>query len=188
MASNQSRVRIIGGSWRSRMITFPFRSDLRPTPDRVRETLFNWLGQSLSGMRCLDLFSGSGVLGFEAASRGAAQVVMVESDSAVFQSLQKNKKALEADRVDLVQMNALTFLIADMRRFDLIFLDPPYRRELLPGILPQLPQRLAKGGQVYIEGGQHCTFDELWRVRRKGQAGKVNYQLLELSLTVESNG
>lgn len=188
MVSSQGKVRIIGGYWRSRVITFPARSDLRPTPDRVRETLFNWLGQDLSGMHCLDLFSGSGVLGFEAASRGAAQVVMVESDNIVFQALRKNREALKAGHIDLVNMNALTFLAADRRQFDLVFLDPPYRLELLPDILSQLSSRLSKSGQVYIESDQHCIFDEQWRVRRKGKAGKVNYQLLKLSLEGEQHG
>ena len=85
----RNRVRIIGGAWRSRLVSFPSRGDLRPTPDRVRETLFNWLGQDLTGRTCLDLFAGSGALGFEAASRGAARVVMVENDRAVFSSLEK---------------------------------------------------------------------------------------------------
>ena len=101
MALSQGKIRIIGGHWRSRIITFPHRTDLRPTPDRVRETLFNWLGQNLDGIRCLDLFAGSGALGFEAASRGAAQVVMLESDSFVFQALLENREKLKADQIEL---------------------------------------------------------------------------------------
>lgn len=188
MGLGQGKVRIIGGSWRSRVIAFPVRSDLRPTPDRVRETLFNWLGQELNGLRCLDLFSGSGALGFEAASRGAAKVVMVESDNVVFQALQRNKKALKADHVELMQMDALNFLAADRRRFDLVFIDPPYRLELQSCILSQLPQRLEQGGMVYLEGDQCIMSDELWHIRRKGKAGKVNYQLLELSGMLNNYG
>src|SRR5258707_7149560 len=95
----KNRVRIIGGEWRSRIITFPPQKDLRPTPDRVRETLFNWLGQWLDGLVCLDLFAGSGALGFEAASRGAARVVLVENDRTGFSSLEGSKALLEAPRV-----------------------------------------------------------------------------------------
>ena len=87
MASNKGKIRIIGGEWRSRILTFPNQKDLRPTPDRVRETVFNWLGQDLSGRTCLDLFAGSGVMGFEAASRGAKQVVMVETDAVILKAL-----------------------------------------------------------------------------------------------------
>ena len=90
MPATRNQVRIIGGAWRSRLIAFPPRADLRPTPDRVRETLFNWLGQDLTGKRCLDLFAGSGALGFEAASRGAQRVVMVERDPAAWRALQAN--------------------------------------------------------------------------------------------------
>ena len=151
MALNQGKVRIIGGHWRSRIINFPPRSDLRPTPDRVRETLFNWLGQNLDGMRCLDLFAGSGVLGFEAASRGAAQVVMLESDNIVYQALLENRDKLKANQIEVVKMDATVFLATDARQFDVIFLDPPYRLDILPKIAPQLPPHLATGGQIYLE-------------------------------------
>src|SRR5258707_5091695 len=97
----RNQVRIIGGRWRSRLISFPPRIDLRPTPDRARETLFNWLGQDLSGKTCLDLFAGSGALGFEAASRGAKRVVMVEREAAAFPSLQANAAALDSAAVEL---------------------------------------------------------------------------------------
>jgi len=181
MGVNRGRVRIIGGYWRSRVITFPEHSNLRPTPDRVRETLFNWLGQDLSGMSCLDLFAGSGALGFEAASRGAVCVVMIESDSGVFQALLKNRENLEAGQVELVQMDAFSFLDFDRRQFDVIFVDPPYRLALLPEILPYLLRRLTKDGLVYLETDQSWMHDERWRVWRTGKAGKVNFQLLELN-------
>ena len=188
MALSQGKVRIIGGHWRSRIITFPRRADLRPTPDRVRETLFNWLGQNLDGMRCLDLFAGSGALGFEAASRGAAQVVMLESDSFVFQSLIQNKEKLKADQIELVKMDAMVFLNTDARQFDVIFLDPPYRLDILPKILPKLPQHLIVYGQVYMEATDAWAPDKQWWTRRKGKAGKVNYQLLELQPGLYSHG
>ncbi len=180
MGLNRGKVRIIGGMWRSRIITFPDRLDLRPTPDRARETVFNWLGQDLSGMRCLDLFAGSGALGFEAASRGAVRVVMIESDSDVFQALLKNREKLKADQVELVQTNAFSFLTLDRQQFDVVFVDPPYRFALLPEILPHLSDRLTKNGQVYLEMDYGWMPDEQWQVRRKGKAGKVNFQLLEL--------
>src|SRR5690606_25716968 len=127
MTSHSGRIRITGGQWRSRIITFPAHADLRPTPDRVRETLFNWLGQDLTGLNCLDLFAGSGALGFEAASRGAANVVMIESSSGVHRVLLENKVRLKADSIELIKMDASVFLITHTRKFDVVFLDPPYR-------------------------------------------------------------
>src|SRR5450756_2414692 len=106
----RNQVRIIGGAWRSRLISFPARTDLRPTPDRVRETLFNWLGQDLTGKTCLDLFAGSGALGLEAASRGARRVVMVERDPGAFHALQANVAVLNAAAVELKRADALEFL------------------------------------------------------------------------------
>ncbi|MDR4516936.1 MAG: 16S rRNA (guanine(966)-N(2))-methyltransferase RsmD [Nitrosomonas sp.] len=188
MALSQGKVRIIGGHWRSRIITFPRRPDLRPTPDRVRETVFNWLGQNLDGKRCLDLFAGSGALGFEAASRGAAQVVMLESDTVVFQSLLENRKKLNADQIELVRMDAMVFLTTDARQFDVIFLDPPYRLDILPKLLPKLPPHLNVYGQVYMEAMDAWAPDKQWWIRRKGKAGNVNYQLLELQPGLDNHG
>lgn len=183
MASNSGRVRIVGGQWRSRIISFPFHADLRPTPDRVRETLFNWLGQDLTGLKCLDLFAGSGALGFEAASRGAEQVVMVESNSSVFKGLSDNKSKLKAEQVELIKMDAGVFLTVDTREFDVVFLDPPYRLDILPKIVPLLPSHLSKDGQVYLEAERFNDIDQLllhWQIRRKTKAGKVNSYLIEL--------
>ncbi len=112
----RNKVRIIGGAWRSRLIAFPAAKDLRPTPDRVRETLFNWLGQDLTGKACLDLFAGSGALGFEAASRGAQRVAMVERDPVVFKALAANRSRLRADAVELTKSDALEFLRCRWRR------------------------------------------------------------------------
>ena len=180
----QNKIRIIGGEWRSRIITFPDHPDLRPTPDRVRETLFNWLGQDLSGKTCLDLFAGSGALGFEAASRWATRVVMVESDSRILKALRTNLQHLQVKQIELVAMDALKFIASDCRIFDVIFLDPPYRLELLPELLPLLPPRLAEDGLVYIEGENLPESAAGWQVWRSGRAGKVSYQLLKL----ETNG
>jgi 16S rRNA (guanine(966)-N(2))-methyltransferase RsmD len=182
MAVTQGKVRIIGGHWRSRLIVFPNRSDLRPTPDRIRETVFNWLGQDLSGLSCLDLFAGSGALGFEAASRGAERVVMVDADARIYSALHENKQKLQATQVELVMMNALNFINSDRRLFDVIFLDPPYRLALLPELLPLMTSHLAKSGLVYAETSGVWTPDKPWQVKRSARAGAVYYQLLELEL------
>ena len=112
-SGERNAVRIIGGEWRSRLIRFPDAPGLRPTADRVRETLFNWLGQDLSGYACLDLFAGSGALGFEAASRGAASVTLVEKGRAAFEALQVNARLLHAGQVRLERGDALEFLARD---------------------------------------------------------------------------
>ncbi|SFK88629.1 16S rRNA (guanine966-N2)-methyltransferase [Nitrosomonas aestuarii] len=188
MALTQGKLRIIGGCWRSRMITFPYLPDLRPTPDRVRETLFNWLGQDLDGMCCLDLFAGSGALGFEAASRGAAKVIMVESDNRVYKALLENRDKLKANQIELVNMDATVFLASDKRQFDVVFLDPPYRLQLVPEIMSLLPPLLTKRGQVYLETKTPWIPDQQWQIWRKGKAGKVNYQLLELHTVLDNHG
>jgi 16S rRNA (guanine(966)-N(2))-methyltransferase RsmD len=177
--SNKGKVRIIAGQYRGRRIAVPDRDDLRPTPDRVRETLFNWLGQDLSGRSCLDLFAGSGALGFEAASRGASRVVMVESDRAAIAALHESLKILDAGNVEVVQGDAFAFLRAGNERFDVVFLDPPFRQNALPALLEALPARLAPGGQVYVEASAPCAPGESWRELKRSRAGQVSYQLLE---------
>ena len=172
------RLRIIGGTWRSRIIHFTAVGDLRPTPDRVRETLFNWLGQDLNGKTCLDLFSGSGALGFEALSRGAQKVVMVEKNRQVFQALRENAQKLRSQNLELVHADALQFLSADRNAYHIIFLDPPFREDNLPGVLAVIPPRLAKEGLVYVESRYACNAPG-WEVWRYGRAGNVNYQLLK---------
>jgi len=174
----QNKVRIIGGEWRSRVITFPRNAGLRPTPDRVRETVFNWLGQDMSGKTCLDLFAGSGAMGIEAASRGSELVVMVESSPTVYSVLQTSLQKLRADQIELLMRDALEFIMSDQRLFDVIFLDPPYRLGLLPELLPLLPLHLAKDGLIYVEADNLSKLDEDWLVWRAGRAGKVRYQLL----------
>ena len=176
-------VRIIGGAWKRRMLRFPDALGLRPTPDRVRETLFNWLGQDLSGRRCLDLFAGSGALGFEAASRGAARVVMVEQAPAVAAALENNARQLAAgERLRIVRGDALKSapcLAAGDGRFDVVFLDPPYRQGWLERVAPLLPMLLADDGDLYVEA--ECSLDGLgaWRTVRSGRAGQVFYHLMQ---------
>jgi 16S rRNA (guanine966-N2)-methyltransferase len=177
--SNKGKVRIIAGLWRGRRIAVPSRPGLRPTPDRVRETLFNWLGQWLDGLACLDLFAGSGALGFEAASRRAARVVMVENDRAVFSVLQKSKAAIGADQVELAFGDALQQLKKIQERFDVVFLDPPFGQNALPAVLRELPAHLASGARVYLEAEAALHPGAPWLEIRGARAGQVSYQLLE---------
>jgi 16S rRNA (guanine966-N2)-methyltransferase len=175
----RNRVRIVGGAWRSRLIEFPSRRKLRPTPDRVRETLFNWLGQDLGGRDCLDLFAGSGALGFEAASRGARRVVMVESDATVFRALGASCEALGAATVELRRGDALEFLRSDGGVYDVVFLDPPFDDEHWPRLAPLLPRHLAPGALVYLESARAPALPQGWTAWRQGRAGQVTYQLLK---------
>ena len=172
-------MRIIGGEYRSRRVEFPDAEGLRPTPDRVRETLFNWLGQTLYGKRCLDLFAGSGALGFEAASRGAAQVVMVEKSRKVWQSLQDNIKKLGCINVALHCADGLEFARREAGSFDVIFLDPPFSADYLPQVLPLLAARLAADGVVYVESGEPFEPGAAWQVVKRSKAGAVHYQLMK---------
>ena len=153
---------------------------MRPTPDRVRETLFNWLGQDLSGRRCLDLFAGSGALGFEAASRGAAEVVMVENSRAAFRALQENCRKLACSNIMLRCEDGLGFALRqEGGRYDVIFLDPPFQSGYLPKVLPLLADRLAEDGLVYVETGEAFEPDAAWEVLKRARAGKVYYQLIK---------
>ena len=176
MKSNE--VRIVGGEWRSRRIRFSPRADVRPTPDRVRGTLFNWLGQDLSGLACLDLFAGSGALGFEAASRGAKRVVMVERDRVAHEALVANREALAATQVELVRRDALEFLRGDRAQYDVIFLDPPFSEKYWSRLLPLLPPRLGLGGRVYYESDTRAQWPNEWEVHKEGRAGQVMFQLV----------
>ena len=172
-------MRIIAGEYRGRRITVPVRPGLRPTPDRVRETLFNWLGQRLDGLRCLDLFAGSGALGFEAASRGAARVVMVEQDRAAHAALQVFQNSILSKNTELVLGDAFAYLAKSGERFDVVFLDPPFRQNALPEVLTQLPARLVQGARVYLEAPGPVEPRAPWHELKRSRAGQVSYQLLE---------
>jgi len=148
----------------------------------VRETLFNWLGQTLYGRICLDLFAGSGALGFEAASRGAERVVMVEKNPAVFRALRDNIKTLGRANIAIHDQNGLEFVSRETQRYDVIFLDPPFQSEYLPKLLEILPQRLNENGVVYVESGAAIAVPPPWQVMKSGRAGQVHYQLLGLSV------
>lgn len=177
---NGNKVRIIGGTWRSRLITFPSLTGLRPTPDRVRETLFNWLGQTLYGKTCLDLFAGSGILGFEALSRGAEQVVMIESAKDAINFLYKNAEILKAENLVITQANAIKFLETCHQSFDVIFVDPPYDAELLPEVFSRLKKVLREDGVVYFENNRDTALSEEWEIFKEAKSGVVKYHLAKL--------
>ncbi len=172
-------LRVIGGKYRSRLLRVLERPGLRPTPDRVRETLFNWLGQDLSGLACLDLFAGSGALGFEAASRGATRVVLVEKDRAAVAELERNRAALDATQVSIVSGDATAYLASERGRFDVVFLDPPFRQNAVPAILGKLPPRLEPDARVYVESDAPVEVAAPWAELKRARAGQVSYQLLQ---------
>ena len=177
-------VRIIGGQYRRRVLKFPDSEGLRPTPDRVRETLFNWLGQELDGWHCLDLFAGSGALGFEAASRGAARVVMVEQAPKVLDALRKNAKMLQNPReVEIIRADALQYLSSPKAKFDLIFLDPPFKKGWIARLEPLLPGALNEDAAVYVEAEHEIESLGDWHTVRHGKAGEVHFHLLRRQTT-----
>jgi 16S rRNA (guanine966-N2)-methyltransferase len=175
-------LRIIGGEWRGRKLRFADGEGLRPTTDRVRETLFNWLQPIINGARCLDLFSGSGALGLEALSRGAAEVVFVDTNPKAIASLKENLALLKVDNVTVTRGDALSYLQGAPRPFDVVFLDPPFRRDLLQPALQRLAEGgwLAQGARVYIELESELGDPQLpegWELLRSKQAGQVAYHL-----------
>ena len=181
MAQTQNKVRIGGGAWRSRLLRFPDIPGLRPTPDRVRQTLFNWLGQDLHGLVCLDLFSGTGALGFEALSRGAASAVMVEKAPQAYRGLLESRQLLGADSAQILNIDAERFLAENIRQFDIIFLDPPFGQGWLPRLLPQMPLCLAPEGLLYVEAEFAIENAAGWQVLKSGKAGNVFFHLLKLA-------
>ena len=187
------RLRIIGGEWRGRKLSFPALPELRPTPDRVRETLFNWLRDILPGARCLDLFAGSGALALEALSRGAEEAVMVDSNPAVIAQLHEHIRQLQARNARVVQAEALGFLRGPPRPFDIVFVDPPFQGGLLEPCLAQLaaPGWLAPRAWVYIEADRRTPLPPLpadWTVSRHKEAGQVGYYLLQRTYAGNGQG
>lgn len=173
-------VRINAGEWRSRLLRFPDAEGLRPTPERVRQTVFNWLGQDLTGLSCLDLFAGTGVMGFEALSRNAKAATLVEKSAPVYRALLENKANLKADAAHVVHSDALSFLAHNQQPFDVVFLDPPYQQGLLEKVLPVLPAHLAPEALVYAEAEYALDSDQNWQVFKHSKAGNVFYHLLKL--------
>ena len=176
-ASPANRVRIIGGAWRRRLIRFPQTEGLRPTPDRVRVTLFNWLGQDLTGKSCLDLYAGSGALALEAASRGAVLVVAVDRNRITQDALRDTGTLLGATALELHVADASAFVAGESRTFDVIFLDPPFRDDPWPMLLPACAERLLPGGFVYAEAGHALHPPAGMTTWRHDKAGQVHYHL-----------
>lgn len=184
-------VRIIGGQWKRSMLPVPDRPGLRPTPSRVRETVFNWLGQDLTGRRCLDAFAGSGALGFEAASRNATAVVLLERDRGLARGLVECRDRLGATAVRVERVDAIAWMAATAERFDLVFLDPPFDAGLTLPALESAARLLRAAGVVYLESGRPIDADILatagWRVTRCAQAGQVHFGLLERGVAPASD-
>lgn len=182
-STTNGRVRIIGGKWRGRALLFPPTQPIRPTSNRVRETLFNWLAPRIEGSRCLDLFAGSGALGFEAASRGAEEVVLVESDPLIVTCLHKSALTFDADNLQIIRCNAIEWLEGPPSSFDIVFLDPPFGSQVLAAACQRLAQRrwLRPGAVIYVESERRLELPPLpttWNLVRQKRAGNVAYYLI----------
>ena len=179
-------IRIIGGQFRGKKLQFPATNDLRPTPDRVRETLFNWLMHDIRDARCLDAFAGSGALGFEAFSRGAAQIVLLEQNLSVYTHLLKTAASFNSPKLRVINIDACKFLQQAKQQFDIIFLDPPFAKNHLPLCLEILANSevLATGGLVYIEAPQKLVVDQThWQELKLKHAGQIVYGLYRAQLS-----
>jgi 16S rRNA (guanine966-N2)-methyltransferase len=200
MGALANRIRIIGGQWKRTPIPVADRPGLRPSSDRVRETLFNWLGQDLAGQHVLDLFSGTGALGFEAASRGAASVTVVDNDRVALAGLHALRTKLNAQMIQIQAGDALAALARHAnapRRFDLVLLDPPFRQDWLPKLLPALAAVLAPYAALYVESEYAVSADQAQLLlngasnhtdtvicvtgAKTGKAGQVYYQLFSVA-------
>jgi len=189
-SSYPGRVRIIGGVWRSRLLNVPGAEGLRPTPDRVRETLFNWLRPYLPGARCLDLFAGTGALCLEALSRGAGSVVMVEKSDHAVQALRRNLERLGARDAEVIQADAVEYLERLPEAFDIVFIDPPFRSDLIPRCSTLVEERgwIRPGGLVYIEAPsrmQALPIPSTWELIRSQKTGQVGYHLVRKGVKSE---
>jgi 16S rRNA (guanine966-N2)-methyltransferase len=172
------RVRIIGGRFRGRVIRFPRAATLRPTPDRVRETLFNWLGQDLAELATLDLYAGSGALALESLSRGAALAVAVDRDPQRVRAIADTARTFGAAGLEAHAADARAWLARDSRRYHVIFLDPPFGEDPWPWLLPACAEHLAAGGFIYAEAAHELTPPPALAVHRRARAGQVHYHLL----------
>ena len=179
--SSAQRIRVIGGRCRGRVIRFPNVAGVRPTPDRVRETLFNWLGQDLAELATLDLYAGSGALSLEALSRGAALAVAVDRDPALVRAVADTAQAFGATGLEARAADARAWLAADRRKFDVIFLDPPFGEDPWAWLLPACAERLAGGGFLYAEAPRELEAPPPLAVYRHARAGHVHYHLLRHS-------
>lgn len=181
--SGNNTLRIIGGKWRSRKLSFISAPNLRPTPDRVRETLFNWLQRSIAHARCLDLFAGSGALGLEALSRGASEVVFIEKYRPAARQLEQNLALLKASN-SVINQDAKTYLLKESQAFDVIFLDPPFRQGLLPVMLELIIENklINNNALIYLEHEAEANYDwQDWQLEtiKETKAGQVKSYLLK---------
>ena len=181
--SPSGRLRIVAGKWRSRLLPIADEPGLRPTSERIRETLFNWLQSTIEGSRCLDLFAGSGALGLEALSRGAAEVVFVENSARAAAALQESVTALDARKTYIHKEDALHYLNSDPQPFDIVFLDPPFATDLIGDLCRLLDERgwLAEGARVYLEQDHEHPLPPLpdgWTILKHKTAGQVRYALV----------
>ena len=179
----KNTLRIIGGTLRGRKIHFLPHPDLRPTTDPIRETLFNWLAKEIRGSHCLDLFAGSGALGFEALSRGAAHVTLIEYNRKIAEYLNKEVSRLGLSNFDIIASDAFLFLKKTALQFDIVFLDPPFQQNLLLPIIQALKPILVPSGKVYIESAAPLTPEILplnWVSLKSKKAGQVYYALYEV--------
>ena len=177
-------VRIVGGQWKRSKLAVADMPGLRPTPDRVRETLFNWLGQDLAGWRCLDAFAGSGALGFEAASRGAAEVILIERERKLAAQLTETKERLKAATVRIECADALSWMArCAPASYELVFIDPPFESALLVPAVDAAARVVVPSGLVYVESAAavppEAVGERGWRMHRQSRAGAVNYCLLQ---------
>lgn len=185
---NQTGVlRIIAGKWRGRKIHFPDVESLRPTPDRIRETLFNWLQNEIGDSRCLDLFSGSGALGLEAASRGARHVDLIELDNQATRQLQENCQQLSAEQCHVIKSTAQGFLTATAQQYDIVFIDPPFQAGLWTEIADLLVKHniLVDNARIYLECPKKQDLPALplqWQLLKEKTAGDVRYCLFSNKL------
>ncbi len=189
-----NKINIIGGDWRSRKVSFPDVEGLRPTPARVRETLFNWLQYDILNSRCLDLYAGSGALSFEAASRGAKSVVQVENNAIACRSLHTNALTFGANNIKVVQMEAFRYLAGDAEPFDIVFIDPPFSLNIAAQTCHWLEDKhwLAAHAKIYVETQskdlvtqrpfQLDAMPKNWQLLKQKTAGDVQYQLFERNL------
>jgi 16S rRNA (guanine966-N2)-methyltransferase len=192
-SGGRNSVRIIGGGWRGRRVSFPDVPGLRPTPDRVRETLFNWLQHDLAGARCLDLFAGSGALGLEALSRGARELVFVEQAVAASRALQEQLSRLGAEgKAHVTEMGAARYLRSVPLAFDIVFLDPPFGQNALAEFVPLLDVGgwLRPGALVYLENEKSAGVPPLpprWQLLKSKSAGEVGYHLARANARAQVN-
>ncbi|MFC3025194.1 16S rRNA (guanine(966)-N(2))-methyltransferase RsmD [Vibrio zhugei] len=180
------QVRIISGLWRGRKLPVHDAQGLRPTTDRVKETLFNWIAQEIPQSRCLDIFAGSGGLGFEAASRQATQVTMLEMNRQVYQQLTRNVAALNAECIDVHHTDSLSYLDKPGQAYDIVFIDPPFRQGLIDEVITRLENHhwLTPNALIYIETEKELVLPPMpkhWQLLKEKQAGQVSYRLFERS-------